>query len=62
MHVLCQLVLTQRLERLQVFCGNHGKSVLSWEPPDKEMISKVVLNSHTGWVRSLATSGKWLFR
>eukprot|EP00891_Asterochloris_glomerata_P007760 jgi/Astpho2/7760/Aster-07599 len=45
----------------QVFCGNHGKSVLSWEPPDKEMISKVVLNSHTGWVRSLATSGKWLF-
>ena len=46
----------------QVFCGNLAKSVVAWEPPDPDLIPKVHLNSHTGWVRGLATSRQWLFR
>ena len=46
----------------QVFCGNLAKSVVAWEPPDTGLIPKVHLNSHTGWVRALATSRQWLFR
>lgn len=46
----------------QVFCGNLAKSIEAWEPPDSELIPKVHLNSHTGWVRGLATSRRWLFR
>jgi len=46
----------------QVFCGNLAKSVVAWEPPDSHLIPKVHLNSHTGWVRGLATSRRWLFR
>ena len=46
----------------QVFCGNLAKSVVAWEPPDANLIPKVHLNSHTGWVRGLATSRQWLFR
>lgn len=46
----------------QVFCGNLAKSVVAWEPPDRDLIPKVHLNSHTGWVRALATSRQWLFR
>lgn len=46
----------------QVFCGNLAKSVVAWEPPDSQLIPKVHLNSHTGWVRALATSRRWLFR
>ena len=46
----------------QVFCGNLAKSVVAWEPPDSQLIPKVHLNSHTGWVRGLATSRRWLFR
>ncbi|DBA82342.1 hypothetical protein WJX79_008773 [Trebouxia sp. C0005] len=45
----------------QVFCGNLAKSVVAWEPPDSQLIPKVHLNSHTGWVRGLATSRRWLF-
>ncbi|KAL3152801.1 WD repeat-containing protein 90 [Trebouxia sp. C0009 RCD-2024] len=45
----------------QVFCGNLAKSIVAWEPPDRELIPKVHLNSHTGWVRALATSRQWLF-
>lgn len=46
----------------QVFCGNLAKSIVAWEPPDTDLIPKVHLNSHTGWVRALATSRQWLFR
>lgn len=46
----------------QVFCGNLAKSIVAWEPPDPHLIPKVHLNSHTGWVRGLATSRRWLFR
>ena len=46
----------------QVFCGNLGKSIEAWEPPDSHLIEKVHLNGHTGWVRGLATSSRWLFR
>ncbi|KAK9815652.1 hypothetical protein WJX72_007443 [[Myrmecia] bisecta] len=45
----------------QVFCGNHSKEILAWEPPSGDMVEKVVLNGHTGWVRALATHGRWLF-
>lgn len=45
----------------QIFCGNLHKSIVAWEPPDTQLIPKVHLNSHTGWVRGLATSGRWLF-
>lgn len=45
----------------QVFCGNLAKCVVAWEPPDKNLIPKVHLNTHTGWVRGLATSRRWLF-
>ena len=46
----------------QIFCGNLAKSIVAWEPPDNHLIPKVHLNSHTGWVRALATSRRWLFR
>lgn len=46
----------------QIFCGNLAKSIVAWEPPDDHLIPKVHLNSHTGWVRALATSRRWLFR
>ena len=48
--------------RRQIFCGNAAKSVATWELPAKEFENKVVLNGHTGWVRALATDGRWLFR
>ena len=48
--------------RRQIFCGNAAKCVATWELPAKEFENKVVLNGHTGWVRALATDGRWLFR
>ena len=48
--------------RRQVFCGNAAKSISTWELPAAEFEDKVVLNGHTGWVRALATDGRWLFR
>ncbi|KAK9787497.1 hypothetical protein WJX73_006692 [Symbiochloris irregularis] len=45
----------------QVFCGNADKKIVAWEPPDNVIQEKVVLDGHTGWVRALATDGRWLF-
>lgn len=45
----------------QVFAGTSAKSVLSWEPPQSQPVENVALGGHTGWVRALATQGKWLF-
>jgi pleiotropic regulator 1 len=48
-------------ERQNIFLGNYDKAIVAWEPPSQTLIKKVHLNSHTGWVRALATHGKWLF-
>ena len=48
--------------RRQVFCGNAAKSIDTWELPSPHFEDRVVLNGHTGWVRALATNGRWLFR
>lgn len=48
--------------RRQIFCGNAAKSVSTWQLPAAEFDSKATLNGHTGWVRALATNGRWLFR
>lgn len=48
--------------RPQVFVGNHGKQVSVWVPPAPELDSRVLLDDHCGWVRSLAIAqGRWLF-
>ena len=49
-------------KRRQIFCGNAAKSIDTWELPNAHFEEKVVLNGHTGWVRALATNGRWLFR
>ena len=48
--------------RRQVFCGNAAKSINTWELPSPNFEEKVVLNGHCGWVRALATNGRYLFR
>ena len=48
--------------RRQVFCGNAAKCIDTWELSSPCFEDKVVLNGHTGWVRALATNGRWLFR
>lgn len=48
--------------RRQVFCGNAAKSINTWELPSPHFEEKVVLNGHCGWVRALATNGRYLFR
>lgn len=48
--------------RRQVFCGNAAKCIDTWELPSPTFDDRVVLNGHTGWVRALATNGRWLFR
>ena len=46
---------------LQIFAGTRDHSVVAWEPPKQQLEETVSLGGHTGWVRSLATSGQWLF-
>ena len=46
---------------LQLFAGTRDHSVVAWEPPKQQLEETVSLGGHTGWVRSLATSGQWLF-
>lgn len=50
-----------QVDRTQVFVGLSARSIVAWEPPQPNVVPNVVLNGHTGWVRALATSGKWLF-
>lgn len=47
--------------RRQVFAGTAAKAILAWEPPQPQAADTVVLDGHTGWVRALATHGRWLF-
>ena len=35
--------------------------MVAWEPPKEALESTVSLAGHTGWVRALATCGRWLF-
>lgn len=44
-----------------VYCGTSAKEVVAWTVGASQIQDKVRLNGHTGWVRSLATSGRWLF-
>lgn len=44
-----------------VYCGTAAKEILLWHLHSDTVSEKARLNSHTGWVRSLAISGKWLF-
>eukprot|EP01025_Chloroclados_australasicus_P012271 TRINITY_DN1563_c0_g1_i1.p1 TRINITY_DN1563_c0_g1~~TRINITY_DN1563_c0_g1_i1.p1 ORF type:complete len:369 (-),score=40.24 TRINITY_DN1563_c0_g1_i1:435-1541(-) len=44
-----------------LLCGTAAKQVVAWEPPAQNFINKVVMGEHTGWVRSLASSGRWLY-
>lgn len=45
----------------QVFCGTSAKNVLSWDPSHAKPVDNINLGGHTGWVRALATQGRWLF-
>jgi WD40 repeat protein len=51
----------QHPPRPSVWAGLAAKDIVSWDPAAGALNSKVRMNGHTGWVRSLATSGKWLF-
>lgn len=44
-----------------VWCGLATKEIASWMPGSSALSEKVRMNGHTGWVRSLATSGRYLF-
>eukprot|EP01024_Parvocaulis_polyphysoides_P040815 TRINITY_DN37255_c0_g2_i1.p1 TRINITY_DN37255_c0_g2~~TRINITY_DN37255_c0_g2_i1.p1 ORF type:complete len:367 (-),score=29.34 TRINITY_DN37255_c0_g2_i1:216-1316(-) len=44
-----------------LFCGTAAKQVVAWEPHSQQFVNKVVLGDHTGWVRSLASNGRWLY-
>lgn len=57
---LCLPPKTQDAEQL-VYCGTASKEILFWDIADHSMSQKDKLNGHTGWVRSLATHGKYLF-
>lgn len=46
---------------LAVYCGTAAKEVVAWTVGASQIQDKVRLGGHTGWVRSLATSGRWLF-
>eukprot|EP01025_Chloroclados_australasicus_P001295 TRINITY_DN10361_c0_g2_i1.p1 TRINITY_DN10361_c0_g2~~TRINITY_DN10361_c0_g2_i1.p1 ORF type:complete len:366 (+),score=34.01 TRINITY_DN10361_c0_g2_i1:99-1196(+) len=53
--------LRQQQGQNSTFCGTANKNVLAWEPPQTHFVDKVVLGDHEGWVRSLASSNRWLF-
>lgn len=44
-----------------IYLGTAAKEVLTWMLGSKDVNDKVVLDGHTGWVRSLAVADKWLF-
>lgn len=44
-----------------VYCGLAAKEIGAWEIGKAALDDKVRMNGHTGWVRSLASSGKYLF-
>jgi WD40 repeat protein len=43
-----------------VWCGLATKEIASWQPGSAALSEKIRMNGHTGWVRSLATSGRYL--
>jgi len=50
-----------RAARPTVFIGSASRSVAAWEPPDGAPLAGVSLSGHAGWVRALASGGRWLF-
>jgi WD40 repeat protein len=47
-----------------VLMGTHAKTILSWAPSKGDLDSEaysVVDQNHCGWVRTLASNGRWLF-
>lgn len=44
-----------------VWCGLATKEIASWVPGSAAPSDLIRMNGHTGWVRALATSGRWLF-
>lgn len=44
-----------------VFCGTANRSVITWEATAGACMKKLPCSEHTGWVRALATEGRWLF-
>jgi len=47
-----------------VLMGTHAKSILSWAPSKGDLDAEaysVVEQNHCGWVRTLASNGRWLF-
>ncbi|GLI65908.1 hypothetical protein VaNZ11_009555 [Volvox africanus] len=54
-------ILRKRPKPPGIYLGTASKEVLTWMLGSKDVGDKVVLDGHTGWVRSLAVTGKWLF-
>ncbi|EFJ41205.1 hypothetical protein VOLCADRAFT_98872 [Volvox carteri f. nagariensis] len=54
-------ILRKRPKPPGIYLGTASKEVLTWMLGSKDVTDKVVLDGHTGWVRSLAITGKWLF-
>jgi WD40 repeat protein len=52
---------TARTALLPVFCGTAAKEVVLWRLDEEQFSTQMVLGGHTGWVRSLAVSGRHLF-
>ncbi|KAI8477203.1 MAG: WD40-repeat-containing domain protein [Monoraphidium minutum] len=44
-----------------VWCGLATKEIASWTPGSPALSELVRVNGHTGWVRALAASGRYLF-
>lgn len=47
-----------------ILMGTHAKSILSWAPSKGDLDAEaysVVDEHHCGWVRTLASNGRWLF-
>ncbi|GIL63909.1 hypothetical protein Vafri_17918 [Volvox africanus] len=54
-------ILRKRPKPPGIYLGTASKEILTWMLGSKDVGDKVVLDGHTGWVRSLAVTGKWLF-
>ncbi|WIA08698.1 hypothetical protein OEZ85_008123 [Tetradesmus obliquus] len=44
-----------------VYCGLAAKEIAAWQPDALQFSEQVRMNGHTGWVRSMSSSGKYLF-
>ncbi|GFR47781.1 hypothetical protein Agub_g9550, partial [Astrephomene gubernaculifera] len=54
-------IVRKRRKPPGIYLGTAAKEVITWMLGSKDVTDKVVLGDHTGWVRSLALTGKWLF-